>query len=648
VARRWGRQPRPGWPWNDPNASSEERGGRWRKGKGKGQSQPEGPAGSAQEPGRPVAPESAAAASGGRRAARAQRRAAARQAKVEAGEAARRAKAEAAARRAQEAAEAKAKAEQEARVRAEAEAERRAQQEAEARARAEAEAKARAEAEAERRAQQEAEAKARAEAEAERRAQQEAEAKARAEERARAKAEARRAKVQAREAARRAKAEAAARRAQEAAEAKAKAEQEARVRAEAAAGAADAISVGAGVLEGRRGRWWGRRQAKAPAGVEGGEPPRAAAATKGSAAKKSIWPWLSARETSPAQAGQGQAPPERAPAPAKISDVTPAERAARRRRILRRDADTADGRPARETFETVGPQTPKPEGGTTPEPPTERTGAPGALGEPPAVEALGAGAAVGAAAGVAAVEDAGDAEGAEVPNRWGRWLGSKQVAAVVLLLLAAEIGYVVHLNTSSSSNNSAAPPTQSILGAPSTTVPGTGTATTNPPQVPVTTVPPTTITTTPPVTAPAPIPATAAASESAVPPQPCTPGDLDIVTTTDRSSYAVGESVTMTTTVTDVTSCVFQPAAVGEYDCPSSLVVVQAGSSSQVYPGAGGEQCNPPPGQTMNPGSIERLTAVWPAATAGTFQAVGTWGWQAGSGQPPNEVNVGSSDFTVS
>lgn len=232
----------------------------------------------------------------------------------------------------------------------------------------------------------------------------------------------------------------------------------------------------------------------------------------------------------------------------------------------------------------------------------------------------------------------------QTTNRWGRWLGSKQVAAVVLLLLAAEIGYVVHLNTSSSSNNSAAPPTQSTQGAPSTTVPIVTAPGGALPQASPTTVPPATKSTTP---APA-APATAAAGQRAAPPQPCTMSDLNIVTTTGQSSYSAGQNVTMTTTITDVTSCVFQPAAVGQYNCPSSLAVVSAGTSNQVYPGAGGEQCNPPPGQTMNPGSTESLSSVWPDATAGTYQAVGTWGWEAGAGQAPNSANVGSSDFTVS
>lgn len=232
---------------------------------------------------------------------------------------------------------------------------------------------------------------------------------------------------------------------------------------------------------------------------------------------------------------------------------------------------------------------------------------------------------------------AGGAGRGETPNRWGPWLGSKQVAAVVLVLLAAEIGYVVHLNTEGSSSKSASPPPQSTLASPSTVAPST----------PVTTVPPlskpATTTTTP--TATKPVTAAATASSTS---QPCTAGDVDIVTTTGQSAYSAGQDVTMITTVTDVSSCIFQPEPVGEYDCPTSLVVVQAGSSSQAWPGTGGEDCNPPPGQTMNPGSTESLSSLWPAATAGTYQAVGTWGWYAGAGQPAHQISVGSTDFTVS
>jgi len=253
----------------------------------------------------------------------------------------------------------------------------------------------------------------------------------------------------------------------------------------------------------------------------------------------------------------------------------------------------------------------------------------------------------GAAAGVAAMAGAG--AGAEGWRRWfgvtrgpdGRrnWLGTKQVAAVVLLLLAAEIGYVVNLNVSSSSNKSASPPPLSTLppikSSPAVTVPTTVPPKTAPAASPSTTV------------APAKPAAAPAVQAVAAPLGPCTASDVDITTSTGQSSYAVGQAVNILTTVSDVHSCIFQPAPTGPYSCASSIVVASGGN--QVWPAPGqAEPCNAPAGMTMNPGSTESLSATWTAASAGTYQAIGMWGWSGGSGQPNNTANVASPAFTVS
>jgi hypothetical protein len=262
-------------------------------------------------------------------------------------------------------------------------------------------------------------------------------------------------------------------------------------------------------------------------------------------------------------------------------------------------------------------------------------------------EAGAEGAAAGTTAGVAAM--AGGGAAAEGWRRWfgvtrgpdGRrnWLGTKQVAAVVLLLLAAEIGYVVNLNVSSSSNKSATPPPLSTLppikSSPAVTVPTTVPPKTAPAASPSTTVAP-------------PKPAAAPAVQAvAAPLGPCTASDVDITTSTGQSSYAVGQAVNILTTVTDVHSCIFQPEPAGTYSCASSIVVASGGN--QVWPAPGqAEPCNAPAGMTMNPGSTESLSATWTASSAGTYQAIGMWGWSGGSGQPNNTANVASPSFTVS
>ncbi len=231
---------------------------------------------------------------------------------------------------------------------------------------------------------------------------------------------------------------------------------------------------------------------------------------------------------------------------------------------------------------------------------------------------------------MAAIAGGGEGGGGEERSRWA-WLGTKRVAAVILILLAAEIGYVVHLNTESSSKS--ATPTTTAPVVPATTAPKQA-------VTPTTVSPTTTVPATPTTTAPK--PATAAATTATTAPLgPCTTSDLDIATTASGAA-TVGSPMTLTTRVTDVSRCVFEPSAVAPANCPSWISV----SGTQSWPSAGEEGCDPPAGQTMNPGSIESISVQWVPSATGTYQAIGTWGWAAASG-PPNQVSVPSATFTV-
>jgi hypothetical protein len=230
------------------------------------------------------------------------------------------------------------------------------------------------------------------------------------------------------------------------------------------------------------------------------------------------------------------------------------------------------------------------------------------------------------------------------PRRHIGWLGSKEVAAAVALILAVEVGYIVHLNTSSSSVTTRPPQALPALHVP--------------PQAP--TLPSASLPVTPPSTAPAPatkaasapattVPAHAAAAvvpdTAAPPPQPCTAGDLSFSTATDRASYGSGEPVIIVTKVTDVTSCVFTPTAPPGSSCPTSISVDYAGGGAAPM---GQESCTPPAATTMNPGATETVTATLPAGelSPGAYTAVGTWGWQAGQGVSTSRP--ASATFTVS
>lgn len=336
------------------------------------------------------------------------------------------------------------------------------------------------------------------------------------------------------------------------------------------------------------------------------------------------------------------APLAAGPPTAVVSDVPPAE-VARRRRRARRKAQPAS---------SFGATAPAPAAEVAPALTPPIAEAPPALEQAPTAQSPMA-APPEAAPGAVAAEAGTRASLAEAPSKgdggWRRRLGPKQVAAAVLVLLAAEIGYVVHLNTSPSSSpqkTAAPPPPLSTL--PSTTTPSSSPTTA--PAAPSAAGAPRTA-------AASAKPATAASTASATraPVGYCTADDLDFTTTTDSSTYSPGQTVNMTMAVTDVRPCIFQPEAVGAYDCPSTLFVSRSGS--QVFPSSGeGESCDPPSGQTMNPGSEEAVSVGWviPSdwdqtnAPGSSCQAVGEWGWSAGPGQSPDTITIGSQLFTIS
>lgn len=402
--------------------------------------------------------------------------------------------------------------------------------------------------------------------------------------------------------------------------------------------------------------WFGRRQSR----EEDGSDAEATRREPGAG-----WPWIPRPATAGAAGGTSVAAGDTVVSPAvgQLEMAAAAPKATRKRGLGRRpkvlgdegvDAPPSDA--ARPTEAEAAPEEPaaaaapaasaaKP---ADPEPASAEDAAPPApAGEStPEGEDTGAseGGAEEVAAGLAAMAGAGAADGgwrrwfsvARGPDGRRNWLGTKQVAAVVLLLLAAEVGYVVSLNVSSSSNKAATPPPLSTLPPVKQSAP----TTTTPPK----TAPAASPTTTAPPAKPAAAPVVQAA---AAPLAPCTASDLDIATTTGQSAYSVGQDVNILTTVTDVRGCIFQPAPAGTYNCASSIVVASGGN--QVWPASGqDEPCNPPAGMTMNPGSTESLTATWQATSAGTYEAVGMWGWSAGAGQPTNTANVASAPFTVS
>lgn len=209
--------------------------------------------------------------------------------------------------------------------------------------------------------------------------------------------------------------------------------------------------------------------------------------------------------------------------------------------------------------------------------------------------------------------------------------------AVAVIVVAALLVHALTRPTQAS-----APLVQS--STTTTSQPATSTTTTSPAASTTTTTPASTTTT--------------AAGAVAAAPGPCTANDVEVVTTTDRSTYTPGQPVVVTTKVIDRTACVFQPVNIPGTQCPTSVTVDQGGA--QVWPAAGqGEQCSIPQATTLQPGMAESVSATWnqqvfssqsglQQAPAGTYNAVGDWGWSAGSGKPPVVVQAPSTGFVIS
>lgn len=191
------------------------------------------------------------------------------------------------------------------------------------------------------------------------------------------------------------------------------------------------------------------------------------------------------------------------------------------------------------------------------------------------------------------------------------------------------------------------------------------------PSQPPATLPPPTVAVPPSTTSPpAASPQTAAARGTTFtvpepgpsgPPPVCTPDDLFVSTTTDRATYAAGNTVTVTTVLrAERRTCLFQPVAVAGYGC-NVVTAVNGPSGSQVWPWPDESvRCAMAGPTVLSPGDGQELTDAWNgqvtddggrsfhAAAAGQYQAVGLWSWSAGPGKPPYTLAVASSTFTIS
>jgi hypothetical protein len=174
----------------------------------------------------------------------------------------------------------------------------------------------------------------------------------------------------------------------------------------------------------------------------------------------------------------------------------------------------------------------------------------------------------------------------------------------------------------------------------------TTTPTTTLPNVVVPTTAPTTTTTAPTTTT-----TTTAVSSASL---PCTPSEVRIGVSTNSTNYPPAYPVTITTTVTDLSACVFAPQSGGQLSCPVFVDVVN-GAGNQVWPRAGqAENCAPPSAGAMSPGQQEIVSVVWDQqvsgagggaqqAPPGAYTAMGFWSWSAGDGRRPYQGQAAAS-----
>lgn len=211
-----------------------------------------------------------------------------------------------------------------------------------------------------------------------------------------------------------------------------------------------------------------------------------------------------------------------------------------------------------------------------------------------------------------------------------------------LLAVGVVLGFVAVRNTDHRAQGNLVPETTTSVPAPfSTTVPRDN----------ITLVPPTPATSTTTVAAPVVAPPTTGG------PGLCTASDLQLSASSDSSSYAPGQPVDLSTDVTDVVACTFEAQAPAGRACADSIVVEQSDSRLWPWPGQG-EQCSPPAPTVLEPGDRETLAAVWnqrvltadgstEQASAGSYQAVGTWAWLTVDGQSPYAEQA-TATFSIS
>ena len=139
-------------------------------------------------------------------------------------------------------------------------------------------------------------------------------------------------------------------------------------------------------------------------------------------------------------------------------------------------------------------------------------------------------------------------------------------------------------------------------------------------------------------------------------PAPCSAAEVEIVTNTDKAWYLPGSSVTVTTVLRAAHRCLFTPAAVAPYGCPTTVVVDDA-LGHQVWPWPGqSEVCSSTASKVLDPGVTEIITATWngqvPAsggsadAPAGSYRALSTWAWTGTTGEVQRSAR--SQPFAVS
>jgi hypothetical protein len=175
-----------------------------------------------------------------------------------------------------------------------------------------------------------------------------------------------------------------------------------------------------------------------------------------------------------------------------------------------------------------------------------------------------------------------------------------------------------------------------------------GSTTTNPRVLPDRPVTPVVPATSPTTTVPVNVPPTTTAG-----PKWCTPADLEVSISTDSSSYALGQTVELTTEVVDLVACLFEVETPAGLTCGDSVAVDQSGEQLWPWPGQG-EECSPPAATVLRPGEEESLAASWnqqvlttdgtsEQAAPGTYDAVGMWAWVVGAGQAPYQAQATAS-----